>query len=327
MTAPYFIELLARNGDVVTRQRFETLPVTIGRGYDNDVVLDDAHTAPRHAVLEQDADGGLVLRDAGSQNGIVLHGRRQPSVALDGTTIVRLGHTRLRVRDAAFPVEPELTDTTMHAWEGGAPAVAGLALIALFVGVQQALVDTEGFQAIRYLQSIAMGLGAGLVWTGFWALMNRLFAGHTRLGRHLFILGAGLVVDGAWRAVSTVLAYAWSAEAFTRYGSNVEVLIACGMVYFHVRTVRPHLPTRRLLGACGALLAVVCGLALIHNLRNTGRASDELYMSVLLPPAVRQSRDHSVDDFLGAAARLRTQADDERHRNVDGSETDDGDDD
>ena len=110
MTAPYFIELLARNGDVVARQRFDTLPVTIGRGYDNDFVLDDAHTAPRHAVLELDVDGGLVLRDAGSQNGIVLHGRRQPSVPLDGTTIVRLGHTRLRVRDAAFPVAPEVTD-------------------------------------------------------------------------------------------------------------------------------------------------------------------------------------------------------------------------
>lgn len=325
MTAPYFIELLARNGDVVSRQRFDTLPVTLGRGYDNDFVLDDAHTAPRHAILEQDDDGALVLRDLGSQNGIVLQGRREPSVALNGATIVRLGHTRLRVRDAAFPVEAELTDTTMHAWEGGAPAMAGLALIALFVGIEEALGDTEGFQAIRYLLTIATGLGAGLVWSSIWALINRLFAGHARLGRHLFILGAGLVAIGGWKALSAVLAFAWSAEAFTRYGNHVAMAIVCGMVYFHVRTVRPHMATRRLQIACGVLFGLGAGLVLMSNLQGTGRLSDELYMSVLLPPSVRQSPDHSVDDFMGAAARLRADADGERKRDVPGDEPDESD--
>lgn len=326
MTAPYFIEILARNGDVLSRQRFASLPVTLGRGYDNDVVLDDAHTAPRHAVLEHDGDGALVLRDAGSRNGIVLHGRRAPLVPLDGTTIVRLGHTRLRVRDAAFPVAPELADTTMHAWEGGAPALAGLALIALFTGVEQALTDTEGFQAIRYLLTIATGLGAGLVWSGIWALVNRLFGGHARLGRHLFILGAGLVAIGAWKALSSVLAYAWSAEAFTRHGNHVAILIVCCMVYFHVRTVHPHLAPRRLRVACGVLLALGSGLVMMSNLQGTGRLSDELYMPLLLPPSLRQSPDHSVDDFMGAAARLRLEADAERKRHVDADEADDGDD-
>jgi pSer/pThr/pTyr-binding forkhead associated (FHA) protein len=325
MTAPYFIEILARNGDVISRQRFESLPVTLGRGYDNDVVLDDAHTAPHHAVLEQEDDGALVLRDAGSQNGIVLHGRREPHVALNGTTVVRLGHTRLRVRDATFPVEPELTDTTMHAWEGGAPALAGLALIALFIGIEQALTDTEGFQAIRYLLTIASGLGAGLVWSGIWALVNRLFGSHARLGRHLFILGAGLVAIGAWKALSSVLAYAWSAEVFTRYGNHVAILIVCCMVYFHVRTVRPHMEPRRLRVACGVLLGLGSGLVLMSNLQGTGRLSDELYMSLLLPPSLRQSPDHSVDDFMGAAARLRLEADAERKRDVSDAEPDDED--
>jgi FHA domain len=323
MTAPYFIETLARNGDVLSRQRFDALPVTLGRGYDNDFVLDDAHTAPRHAILDRDADGGLVLRDLGSQNGIVLHGRRQPEVPLDGTTVVRLGHTRLRVRDAGFPVAPEVTDTTMHAWEGGAPALAGLALIALFVGVEEALTDTEGFQAIRYLLTIAAGLTAGLVWSGVWALVNRLFGGHARLGRHLFILGAGLVTIGAWKVLSSVLAFAWSAEGFTRYGNHVATLIGCCMVYFHVKTVRPYISTRRLRLACGILFGLGTGLVLMSNLQGSGRLADELYMSVLLPPAARQSPDHSVDDFMGSAARLRIEADAERQRDVPGDESDD----
>ncbi|TWI66532.1 type III secretion system (T3SS) inner membrane Yop/YscD-like protein [Pseudoduganella lurida] len=326
MTAHYFIEILARNGDVIARQRCATLPVTIGRAYDNDFVLDDAHAAPHHAVLEADADGALQLRDLGSQNGIVLHGRREQTAALDGSTVVRLGHTRLRVRDAGFPVAPELTDTTMHAWEGGAPALAGMALVALFIGVEEALTDTASFQAIRYLLTIASGLAAGLAWSGIWALVNRLFGSHARMGRHLFILGAGLIAIGAWRVLSTVLAYAWSAEIFTRYGNLVVLLIVCGMVYFHVRTIRPHLRPRRMLAGCGVLLGLGTGLVLMSNLELKGHVADEPYMAVLLPPSLRASTDHSVDDFMGGAARLQERADADRQRGTDGNDDDEADD-
>jgi pSer/pThr/pTyr-binding forkhead associated (FHA) protein len=41
---------------------------------------------------------GLLLRDLGSQNGVIHRGQRQLQVALHGDSVVRLGHTRLRVR-------------------------------------------------------------------------------------------------------------------------------------------------------------------------------------------------------------------------------------
>lgn len=318
MTAPYFVEILSRGGDVLQRHRFEHLPIHLGRGYHNEFILDDAHTAERHAVIDADVDGQLQLRDLGSQNGVVHLGRRIPaqgSVPLSGGTVVRLGHTRLRVRDANFPVAPEVTDTTMHAWEGGAPALAGLALIALFTGVEQALSDVESFQAIRYLLVIATGLGAALVWSGVWALANRLFGGHARMGRHLFILGSGLIAIGAWKTVSTVLAYAWSAEVFTRYGNLVTLGIACGMVFFHLRTILPRHP-RRLATIAGLLMTLGTGLITMSNIQNKGRSSDELYMSVLLPPALRQSEDHSVDDFMQQAGKLKPLADSARSKNV-----------
>jgi hypothetical protein len=311
MNGPFFIETLARNGDVLHRHRVDRLPITIGRGYNNDFILDDAHTAASHAVVELAEDGALQMRDLGSQNGIVAHGKRQPSVPINGTTVVRLGHTRLRVRDAAFPVEPEVADTTMHAWEGGVPALAGLALIALFVGVTEALADTGAFQAIRYLLVIASGIGAGLVWSGVWALANRLFGGHARLGRHLFILGTGLVATGAWKALSSVLAYAWSAEVFTRYGNHVVMLILVAMIYNHLRTIKPHKP-RAFISSCAIFLALGSGLIVMRNYESAGRLRDELYMSVILPPEVRRSKDHSVDEFMDSAAKLKATADEAR---------------
>ena len=63
MKGPWFIETLARNGDVLHRHRVDSLPIRIGRGYDNDYILDDAYAAPYHAQVEAGEDGTLLLRE------------------------------------------------------------------------------------------------------------------------------------------------------------------------------------------------------------------------------------------------------------------------
>lgn len=315
MKSPYFVEVLARNGDVLHRHKVGTLPIRIGRSYDNEIILDDAHTAASHAVIETDDHNQVVLRDLGSKNGTVYKGRRQHSITLDGDTVVRLGHTRLRVRGADFPVAPEVADTTMHGWEGAMPATIGLALIAIFSCLETWLTDVEPFALIRYLLVLASSLAAGLLWSGLWALANRLFGSHARLGRHLFILGSALAVVGVWRAGSATLAYAWSAESLTRYGNLVTLGIACGMVFFHLITIKPHRP-RPLLIATAVMLLAGSGLMVMSNLQSTGRAADELYMSVLLPPEVRASDDRSVDQFLSNAAKLKGALDAARTQSV-----------
>jgi hypothetical protein len=70
------------------------------------------------------------------------------------------------------------------------------------------------------------------------------------------------------------------------------------------------------------------GLMLMTNLQSSGRAADELYMSVLLPPEVRQSPDRSVDQFMANAGKLKSDIDAARTRAVKqgAAETDDDDD-
>ncbi|MHA4866808.1 FHA domain-containing protein [Duganella sp. PWIR1] len=315
MKAPYFVEILARNGDVLHRHKVAQLPIRIGRSYDNEIILDDAHSAASHAVVDIDEHNQIVLRDLGSKNGTVFKGRRHSSVTLDGNTVVRLGHTRLRVRPYDFPVAAEIADTTMHGWEGGTPAAIGLVLIAVFSCLETWLSDVEPFALIRYLLVLASSLAAGMLWAGVWGLANRLFGSHARMGRHLFILGSALATVGLWRAGSSLLAYAWSAESLTRYGNLVTLAIACGMVFFHLLTIKPHHPRRFLITATVMLLAG-SGLMVMANLQSTGRAADELYMSVLLPPEVRRSEDRNVDQFMVNAGKLKGAIDDARTQTV-----------
>jgi len=311
MKGPWFIETLARNGDVLHRHRVDRLPIRIGRGYDNDYILDDAYAAPHHALVEAGENGSLLLRDLGTRNGVVHAGKRSERLLLTGNTIARLGHTTLRIRAADFPVPAELRDRTMHGWEGALPGLAGTVLIALVALFTMWLADTQAYRPFRYLLALAYGLGAGLLWSGLWAFGNRLFGRHARLGRHLFIFGSGVAALMLFRLASSAVGYAWSIEVFTRYGSHVAIALVAGMVYFHLTTVKPE-PRRRHALVCAALALLGSGLVLISNEQRNGRLADELYMSVLLPPEMRATSDASVDEFMADVAAMKERLDRER---------------
>jgi hypothetical protein len=297
MSGPWFIETLARNGDVLQRRRIEALPIRLGRGYDNDFIVDDDYVAASHARIELDAAGRLVLRDLGSRNGLNHRGKRLQEVVLSGDTVVRVGHTSLRVRAASFPVAPELEDRTFHRWEGALPGAAGVLLVCVFALFARWLSDTQYFELVRYFEALAFGVGAALLWSGAWAFANRLFGRHARLGRHLFVFGCGVVALALAALLAAAIAYAFSAESFTRYASHAATVLVASMVYFHLCTVKPqHRRRYRWIAAGMALLG--SGLILIFNLQRSGRLADELYMAVLLPPEIRVSQDHGIDEFM-----------------------------
>ncbi|WP_020654655.1 FHA domain-containing protein [Massilia niastensis] len=313
MNGPWTIEMLARNGEVLHRHRLASLPIRLGRAYDNDFIVDDEYAAPHHAVIEAGPDGELLLRDLDTRNGIVHKGRRVKALALGGDTVVRMGHTSLRVRGADHPVLPELRDRTMHGWEGLLPGAAGTLLTGLVALVVAWLTDRGVYGLERYVQALAIGVGICLLWSALWAFNNRLFGRHARLGRHVFIFGCGVAALVGFRLLAGVLAYAYSWEWLTRYGSHVAVATVAGTIYFHLATVKPQL-RRRLRAICAGLALLASGLVLVGNEQRYGRMADELYMSVLLPPEMRASPDAPVADYIGQVGAMRAGIDAERGR-------------
>jgi hypothetical protein len=313
MHGPWFIEILARSGDVLQRHCVQTLPIRIGRGYGNEVILDDDYAAPSHAVVELDAAGALTLRDLGTRNGIVHARKRASSVPLSGDTVVRIGHTSLRVRAADFPVAPELLDRTFHGWEGVLPGVAGALLVGLFSLFARWMGDTGYFEYVRYVEAVAWGLGAALLWSGAWAFANRLFGRHARLGRHLFIIGCAVIALGGYALLGAALGYAFSAESFTHYASHVATVLVAGAIYFHLCTIKPP-NRRRYRWICTGLALLGSVLILTANVQRTGRFSDELYMATLMPPQLRVSQDKGVDQFMREVEGMKESLDRSRGR-------------
>src|ERR1700757_864081 len=122
-----WVEILSRHRDIASRFRFAGPQVSIGRGYDNDVIVDDPYVAARHLRVFRDDDGRLIAEDLGSANGTFLDGgkTRLPRILVDGTRPIRIRQTLLRFRQPGYEVEPERV--APERWEI-LPVVAAVAL-------------------------------------------------------------------------------------------------------------------------------------------------------------------------------------------------------
>ncbi len=174
-----WIEILSRQRDVVTRFRIDRPEVRIGRGYDNDVIVDDAYVAAQHLRIRRDETGRLIAEDLGSANGTFLDGAKTPlaCIDIDGGQPIRIGRTYLRVRETNHAVEPErLARPERRIF----PVLLAAALGGAILGIEALDVwraQTSEPRASSYLTPLLMVIAGVLLWGGIWAVLSRVFSG------------------------------------------------------------------------------------------------------------------------------------------------------
>jgi hypothetical protein len=302
-----WIETLNRVHDVVARVRVDGDSATIGRAYDNDVVLDDPYVAAHHARVARDAQGEIVAHDLGSENGLYdREGRRVPHVAVDGDHIVRVGHTLLRVRDERYRVVPE-----RRAFEptpqGRVAAALAIVLVAL-LAIELWLGETGEPRASRYVLQVLAIVGVIAVWTTSWALLSRLFSGSARFSTHLAIALAGMIVFDLYDTLDGFLTYSLSLEALARSRYVAGWTFVGVLAFFHLRAIGPrHLPAKG--GIVALVVAAAVGaqtLVQAEAQRASGRGP---YMTRLMPPAARMRTPDSLPEFFARTDTLKAALD------------------
>ncbi|GAP37631.1 FHA domain-containing protein [Piscinibacter sakaiensis] len=319
------IECLERDGRPGRVVDVRAWPLTIGRAFDNDLVIDDPHVAPHHARLELDAAGLPALAVLDTVNGARVDGRRLASgarQALPATgAALQFGQTRLRLRlpgevlDAERPLPPGLARS----------ALLVLPLFALILG-RHAIELDPGASLLAWWPAVVGWPLAMAGWCAAWALVSKLFQHRFEFVAHLRILLPWLLATLAVGVLLPLLggALGWPLPWYA--AGPLQLLMGAAWIHRHLAVVLPaHRRATGVAIGAAALAALATHFAVVH--RDTDRWSRAPYMSALPPPALRLGPTAPpqalVDDLAGVVAPLARQAEEARQED---DERGDGDD-
>jgi hypothetical protein len=301
------LELLDRHGHVEQRVTLNGNGLRIGRAYDNDLILDDVHVSPHHAVITE-SGGRWLLRDLNSVNGIRVGAtpRRVSELALDGQQMFTLGVSPLRYQplDAVVPEAVPLRERR-HLHRGIAWALCAPVACLAMVGWDALLDSYEAFGALKLLNAVLIPLVAMLIWAGVWALIGRLLVQRLHFVGHLAVISLGLLFATIFEIVARVAAFAFS------FDGAVPWLLAAGMcatfvliLYGHLRLVSRIRPRSALAAAIvfGMLLAGAMQIKQLVYLQQF--SARPRFTLTLAPPALRLTRADSTAAFYARASSL-----------------------
>lgn len=306
-----FVELLGRGGDVAHRIAVSRFPVTVGRAYDNDVIVDDPYVAPHHLRIDRDADGALRAVDLGSRNGIHVlgHPGSVQEAAITPDARIQIGHTRLRVRPRGYAVPPERAQLRWR-WLQDGRALGAAAVAMAGLGVWQSYVQQfERTDTLLLLLPAALVLVLGFAWAGVWAFVGKVLTGRASYVAHACIAMLGFLGLTIVEAASGYLAFALSSRAMEHLdlvGSGVVVAL---MLYAHLSLVSRQSP-HRLAGAAAGVAALLFAATWAWEYVQTANdLTSVAYMKHLKAPSFRLAPDHTPEEFIARAHALQREVD------------------
>jgi hypothetical protein len=309
-----WMEILSRHRDVVARFRVDGNEAYLGRGYDNDVIIDDPYVAARHVRVFRDAAGRLVAEDAGSKNGMFLDrdGTRRDRIVLDPEHPVRIGHTYVRIRDNAHAVPLERLAGAQRTPVWSIASAVGLGLSILGIEALSVwLAQTGEPRTPMYLTPLLTISEWVLVWVAAWTIVCRLFFGAAHLLQNLLIALTGLLVFSLYREFAQFAAFAFTWPLATNYEYAVQSFLIAAVCFFHLReTGRSHLALKGAIVV--TLLTIAVGVQTVQRFEAVSDFGPQNTARRLLPPALRLAPVRDEADFFAEIERLKTGLDRDR---------------
>jgi len=311
------IEILNRSGQVLHRLAWDGAPISIGRAYDNDLVVDDPFVCPHHLELESQ-HGQPQAHDLDTLNGSYLgHSKiRQQYILLQDGLSLHFGHSQLRFHATGSKVAATLRDTSrlgflsflVRPWVMLTLAV--LALLALFASEW---LDSPGpLELLAVSEGLSYPLIGIFAWAGFWALMNRVLSHRSNFLAHLSITFAGVAGLFAVSQLLSLLAFGLDLAVLVWWLRWLGRMLVLGlMVHVHLRYFGQISQRRQFTIAAFVALLVFGSTAVGSFIEKTQFSSLPWLDPLLLPPAFQLRPGASVEEFMSRAEALRENADED----------------
>lgn len=313
------IEVLGWGGKSQRHYRVEGSSITLGRGYQNDVVLSDSHISPNHLRLDA-LDNGWQLTDLESLNGVEIlknpASQENPlsaGVLADGAEI-KVGRTRLRIIADSYQVEPAKALHRLEREVGQLNRFSiwlPLFLLSVTVSIGSLYVNSfVEWQWKNIVSTILASQVAPLILALFWSGLGRLLREESNfLGHYNLILLASLIyTSGAW--LTGIIAYNLSAQILISVAVPLFSLLLVAVLLSANFALATHMQARQRWITSIAFVALVMVVSIATRMQQWGEFSPyPVYFSAIELPLFQLGGGASVDAYISGLDDLFVDAD------------------
>jgi len=304
------IEEINRGEKLLSRHRFLTDKVTIGRGYSNDIILADPHVCSEHLSLSFVGDHWLVT-DQSSINGSFLENGKQNAdqhVVRSGDTI-RVGKSYIRLVLPEHPVEDtvlfspfESIITLMRN-----PLMLGINIL-LFAVVAGMMFYLNLPKEVNFNQFVVRGVSVTLMfslWPILIALVSHFNKHEARIVTQLAISFAMFNLMWVSDVLESIVAFNMSSNwSLASLITLLPIALAFILIWLNCY-IGFHMSARRRNVIAFSITALLFGgsymLELSKKPEFTARPS---YDATIMTPTFRFSSSSSVDKFIHDSGKL-----------------------
>jgi hypothetical protein len=310
------LEIRDRRG-TVTWHRLGDLPMSLGRGLSNDVILDDPYVDGQHARIGVDDLGRLTIQDLGSVNGTLADGtRRTEPIPVTAGTEVRIGRTALRFRDVDEPVAPAFLESSQRLPASARWAVTGRGSAGLIGGATAAtallvwLNSTDRSNGSTVFAAVLAVCFILTIWAGTWALSLRGPDRRLHLRPHVAVASAGLLATLLFSFVQEWLAFLFPDVALLYLVQTaVVLLIVAAVIVGHLAVGGMSDARQRWRIGMGVSLGLLLIIALSAVVADDEFSDVPTFQGQLKPMPTALVPTKTVDEFVKVMAKARSEAD------------------
>jgi FHA domain len=303
-------------GRVVREAVFSDLPVTLGRGAGNSLVLTDASVSREHARVERAEDGQLRIVDCGSRNGLSVGSRAVREIPLDHRVVCRVGRVAVELEpvsdaptlevDAREWRRSERRHTLLHPLFYLASGVAGLLAGSV---IEPAF--WSPWDHTRWVDLVGVALVSVVVLSfvaGALLVLLKALGRQVRMADTMRALSLLTWLSPVSSFLLLAAYYLLSSTAFS-WLDNVTTAVVLTVVVVTVAGVRREpRSTRFVLGWAGGTLLLLAGMAAAWNASKKQEGPPNVDLRVQAPVAGYAGRAESLEEYLGAVRSAASQA-------------------
>lgn len=289
---------------------FDSSKITIGRSYDNDLIVHDQYVSPEHAIIYVKNDG-WEIEGRGNENGVFVnkHLMALAKARLSSGDEITIGRTIFRVLSPSHPVEPTILLARATKFLGVISQTRNAWCLLLAAALLYFLADY--LKSSKELPLVNLSLGSVfiiiviLIASGIWGFIGHLVKNKSRFVQQLSVFSIFFSLLLVVNYVGSCVGYLTSSiMAMAASGA----ILLFGLLFFlltmNLRIATNISPRKRMISG-GTISFFIIAVGILIGIANKLEFNPKPeYYAGLQPPFIKILRSQSIRHFLTSSEKI-----------------------